>query len=124
MAKFTISPNKFNLTNQVYSEEIKDRNLRTIVTSLQNLGLDLNSIPFLDGRLIEGIILPNAGSLSFDVEHGLGRPWSGWWIVSNNAENRIITEESTGQTDPNRYITMHINVLVGGITKIIDMWVF
>ncbi len=77
----------------------------------------LQSIPWLDGVLIEGVTI-NAGTTL--VEHKLGREWRGWWLTDSSGTVGLQPSSlSTSTADRSKFIEF-----VAGVPQTVNIWVF
>src|SRR6185503_16751122 len=58
---------------------LESRPLADVQRYLAQLVAELNALPILDGRLVEGVRL--LAGVAADVPHGLGRSLRGWVVV-------------------------------------------
>lgn len=80
---------------------------------LEDAGRRLDAIPFLNGKLVEGLSFPSAANLT--VYHGLGRVPRGWIIVRDQVQLCVLYEVSR---DANT-IVLHSN-----FAATLDVWFF
>lgn len=88
-----------------------DVELSQLVSTLREWSKQFKDIPFLDGRLIEDIVVTTS---TVSVAHKLSRQPRGWFIVSKNA-NADVWESSKSSS----YL-----VLDSSATVTISIWVF
>lgn len=93
--------------------ETPDLNLNRVQSALIPPLNALLSIPLLDGRLIEGLILDSVG---VDVEHKLARAVRGWLIVDIDDFATVIRSASADETKLLR--------LTASATVTVSLWVF
>lgn len=74
---------------------------------------NLNKIPFLFGRAIVGVALPASGTV--DVEHGLGRMPSGYFVTKSYGAGNSFGWQSADETA----ITFASTAIA-----IVDLWVW
>lgn len=71
--------------------------------------------PLLDGRLVTNQTIAAAGS---KVEHGLGRAYQGWWLVSPKG-NAVVWEDSASMADRTKFLP-----LVASADVTASVWVY
>jgi hypothetical protein len=94
------------------------RPLADVQRALGQLVAELNALPPLNGRLVEGVRL--AGAVSKDVAHGLGRPLRGW-IVVRLAFDALPAVVSEAPGNENEGIFLR---LVSAEPVTLSLWVF
>lgn len=95
-----------------------DQAVNRLQDNMQLFAEFLQSVPILDGVLLEGISL--AVSSSNLVQHGLDRTWRGWFIVNlESASFPDIFVPSTDTSDRTRYIQLDSSV-----AATVSLWVF
>ena len=73
----------------------------------------LEQNPILDFRILTDVTI---SSTAVDIPHKLGRPWTGWTVISRT--NGVVPYEST-QTNESIYLT-----LVAASSTTVDLYVF
>ena len=71
--------------------------------------------PIVNGRLIQSVVLTNGTTT---VNHKLGRPLQGWFVVGSNAAATIYDKQATNQMPE---LTL---VLVSNAAVTCNLWVF
>lgn len=100
------APNRLNLVQKDVPGTKEETNLRSLFEHIK-------SSEIVNGRLIEDINITTAGTT---VNHGLGRIWSGWFVVDNTADVRVWSVPSA---DEKKYL-----MLDASGTATIAIWVF
>ena len=91
----------------------KNQELDRVQDNIQTFSEVLTKIPFLDGVLLEDVILTTTEKL---INHTLGRKPLGWIIVKKNAAQDIYESGTTLQT---RFLSL---TAAGTVT--VNLWVF
>ena len=111
-------------TTPVIPTKLEDRPVLEAVTlALRKL---FSTISILNGRLIETSAIANGQSAPLVltagkdnvVQHTLGRPAKGWFVVNANAAATVYQSKSTNPV-PNQQI-----LLVTSATVTVSLWVF
>lgn len=74
----------------------------------------LNNHPLLKGTQVAATLA--TGSLT-RVAHGLGRSWTGWFLIDKRQEGEVWSVTGAGQND--RYLT-----LSGSLGGPVQLWIF
>jgi hypothetical protein len=91
----------------------KNEKLDRVQTNVTTFSDSVVSIEFLNGRLIEDVVL---GTTEVQVEHKLGRELRGWIIVDKNAQQDVWKSAST--------LTKRFLSLTAAGTVTVSLWVF
>jgi len=93
------------LTLPRFQQTPDSRPLADVQRSQLGLVGELNAIPVLDGRLVEGVTL--AAGVTKDVVHGLGRTLRGWIIVRVGYSGATaVVQEAAGNPDEALYLRL------------------
>lgn len=92
----------------------KSDEVRDLQNAVSKVFLELLQVPFLNGRLIKDVTVTSSG---FDLEHGLGRAWTGWFMTKRN-NSAEVWDQST-QPDKTKFIRLDATS-----STTFDIWVF
>ncbi len=87
--------------------------LNKVQTNIALFSESLVNIPFLDGVLLEDLVLTTAEQ---KISHKLGRAYRGWILVRKNAAQDLY---ESSVTFPNQFISL---TATGTVT--VSLWVF
>lgn len=92
----------------------KSSALARVQAELQRVLDPITQCPLLAGHLVAGVELTTAGAA---VQHGLGRPVVGWFVVGKDADARVW---SSGESpNPDKFL-----LLDASATVTVSLWVF
>lgn len=100
-------PNRLSISVGTVAETREETNVRNLYENLQ-------SLPILQGRLIEGVTTNTSG---FNINHGLGRAWRGFFVTHSSLSVNIWAPAA--QADETKYLTLDADQ-----NTTVDLWVF
>lgn len=75
----------------------------------------IKDVPFLEGKLLEGIVMP-ASEGKKHIAHGLGRKWRGFIVTKNRKNAQVWFNESEDETKK--------IILKASAATTISIWIF
>lgn len=100
------------MIGQMRQSIFNDSNLTLFQQAINDQFIEISKIPFINGRLIEGLVITSSGVNQ--IEHKLGRQAKGYFVTSNGA-NSVIWNGPMGDT----YIPIYCSA-----NTTVSLWVF
>lgn len=115
-------PRKLAFRQEHTGDHVLDRAQRgaqKATDGVNTLTTAFNSVPFLNGKLVTGLVFTAA--VAKTVTHGLGRVAAGYIIVRNYGANvaNVVGESGAAAADPLNQI-----VLITTVNSTFDIWFF
>ena|ERR1043165_2183268 len=92
-----------------------DRQMTQLQTNVEQAVAEVIRSPILNGRLIDSVALSTTVT---KVEHKLGRPIRGYWVVRNNA-GAVLQDNLDSESQPELYLP-----LIADLSCTVYLWVF
>jgi hypothetical protein len=87
---------------------------QALAVAVKDFTRQLEKNPLMDGLILSDIVI---GTTATDIQHGLGRPFRGWFIIRKN--DTATVREDTTQTNEKYYLT-----LIASSSTTVSIYVF